>query len=208
MVPLLEHTKENYKVCVYRLLNDDANNIVFNDCIKAFFMGCDVRFAVPLANYSDIESGEVIIFDMKNMTFKHLLKISIPTLRLYFKYLQEAHPVRIIQLHVINCTPLIHRAMAVIKPFIYAKLYNAMKFHDAGSMDSLYEFVPREILPANYGGDAETMEELKQHWVEVLDQHTDFLLNDKYFALNEDETKAESGDDKQKFGSLFRFLLP
>lgn len=95
--------------------------------------------------------------------------------------------------------------MAVIKPFIYAKLYNAMKFHNAGSLDSLYEYVPRDILPIDYGGDGESMKELKQHWLDIFDQHNDFLMNDNYFALTDDETKDEN-DAKQKFGGIFRFL--
>lgn len=93
MIPLFQPTKENYKVCIYQLLNDDANNIVFNDVVKTFFMCCDVRLNLPVEGFDNIESGEVIIFDMKNLTFKHVTKIAISTLRMFFKYLQDAHPV-------------------------------------------------------------------------------------------------------------------
>lgn len=205
MVPLFQHTKENYKIVIYQLNSNDASNIVFNDCVKAYFMGCDVRFNLPVDSYSEIESGEIIIYDMKNLTFRHLSKIVISTLRMFFKYLQDAHPVRIIQLHVINCTPLINRAMMLIKPFIYTKLYNALKFHNAGSLDSLYEFVPREILPVDYGGNAQSMEELKDYWVGVLDNHRDFLLDDENFTLNDAAAKP-STTEKSKVGGIFSFL--
>lgn len=207
MVPLLQHTKENYKVCIYQILDNDANKIVFNDCIKTFFMGCDVRFMMPVKSYSEIEAGEIIIFDMKNLTFKHLTKIVISTLRLFFKYLQDAHPVRIVQLHIINCTPVINRAMVLIKPFIYAKLYNALKFHNVGSLDNLYEYVPRDILPVDYGGDAQSMTELKKYWVSVLHDNHDFLMNDEYFALNDNiNPPAPRAKDALKFGGIFSFL--
>lgn len=205
MVPLLQHTKENYKVCIYTLLNNDATKIVFNDCVKTFFMCCDVRFIIPVNSYSEIESGEIIVFDMKNLTFKHLTKIVISTLRLFFKYLQDAHPVRIVQLHIINCTPVINRAMMLIKPFIYAKLYNALKFHNAGSYDSLYEYVPREILPPEYGGDAQSITELKSYWVSVLRKYNDFLLDDGYFAMNRNEPVPPI-KDALKIGGIFSFM--
>lgn len=205
MVPLFRHTRDNYKVCIYQLLNNDANNVVFNDCIKAFFMCTDVRFNLPLENYNDIESGEVIIFDMKNLTFKHLTRTVISTLRLFFKYLQDAHPVRIVQLHVVNCTPVINNAMLLIRPFIYAKLYNSLKFHNAGSFDSLYEHVPREILPSDYGGEAQPMEELKAYWVGVLNNHRDFVMNDEYFKLQDAETTAYP-KAREKVGGIFSFL--
>jgi len=207
MVPLLQHTKENYKVCIYQILDNDANKIVFNDCIKTFFMGCDVRFMIPVKSYSEIESGEIIIFDMKNLTFKHLTKIVISTLRLFFKYLQDAHPVRIVQLHIINCTPVINRAMVLIKPFIYAKLYNALKFHNVGSLDNLYEYVPRDILPVEYGGEAQSMTELKKYWVSVLHNNHDFLMNDEYFALNDNANPpAPRAKSALKYGGIFSFL--
>lgn len=205
MVPLFQHTKENYKIVIYQLNSSDASHIVFNDCVKAYFMGCDVRFNLPVDSYSEIESGEIIIYDMKNLTFRHLSKIVISTLRMFFKYLQDAHPVRIIQLHVINCTPLINRAMMLIKPFIYTKLYNALKFHNAGSLDSLYEFVPREILPVDYGGNAQSMEELKDYWVGVLDNHRDFLLDDENFTLN-DAAKPSTTEKSKVGGGIFSFL--
>lgn len=202
MNPLFQRTKDNYKVCIYQLLNDDASKVVFNDCVKAFFLATDFIHTIPIEKFSDLESGEIIIFDMKNLTFKHLTKLVISTLRLYFRYLQDAFPVRIVQLHVINCTPLINKAMMCIKPFIYAKLYNALKFHNAGSYDSLYEFVPREILPIDYGGQEVSMAELKKYWTEQLHARCEILTDDRYFKL----TDIDMEEDEKKVGGIFSFL--
>lgn len=95
--------------------------------------------------------------------------------------------------------------MLVIKPFIYTKLYNALKFHNAGSLDSLYEFVPREILPVDYGGDERPMAELKKYWVNVLDNHRDFLMDDEYFKLNNFNDKDHT-KEREKIGGIFSFL--
>lgn len=202
MVPLAQKTPENYKVCVYQILDDDASKMNFNDCVKTFFMACDVRYNLPLDHLSDIESGEIIVFDMKNLSFGHLTGIVISSLRMFFKYLQEAHPVRIIQLHIINCTPFIHTAMKFVKPFIYDRLYNALKFHNAGSLEDLYKVVPREILPVDYGGDDKSMAELKEHWKGVFSENRDFLLDDHYFALKEEDVEGIT----QGFGKFFSFL--
>lgn len=201
MIPLSNRTKENYKVCIYQILSDDATNLVFNDCVKTFFMACDFRFHLPQKSLNDIESGEVIIFDMKNLTFKHLTSVVISTLRMFFKYLQEAHPVRIIQLHVINCTPFIETAMRFVKPFMYDRLYNALKFHNAGNIEDLYEYVPREILPVDYGGDEKPMAELKEFWVSMFEENREFLMDDCYYGL-----KHEPTQDAQSYRRLFSFF--
>ncbi|CRL03400.1 CLUMA_CG016526, isoform A [Clunio marinus] len=212
MVQLPQHTKENFKVCVYQIVHNDGSKIVFNDCIKAFFMACDVRYVQPLRSYQHLESGEVIIFDMKNLTLTHLTKINLSTLRMFFKYLQDAHPTRIVQLHVINCTPLVNRAMTLIKPFIYERLYNSLKFHMAGSLESLYEYVPREILPVDFGGDDKSMAELKQYWVDILLQYREFLLDDNYFNLDhvdfDDSLISHSNSVLLIYSIIHRQLVP
>lgn len=187
MVILHQHTPENYKVCITRLVHNDPSEIMLNDLFKMYLMTCDVRFHLPIEDPRKMETGEIFIFDMKNFTLKHLTRAVISTLRLVSKYLQTAHPVRLVQFHVINCTPIINKAMMFIRPFIYARLYNTLHFHKAGSMDSLYAYVPREILPAPYGDDAQTMCELKKYWYGVLDSYRPLVSNDDYWKASVNE---------------------
>lgn len=95
MVPMLQATPENFKCCIMRLADVNSSAFNFNDVIKAFFMVADVRLVSPDPNPGDLADGEVPIFDMRGVTIWHLLKVNLSTLRLYFKYAQEAHPVRV-----------------------------------------------------------------------------------------------------------------
>lgn len=83
---------------------------------------------------------------MKGVTIWHLFKISLSTLRLYFKYTQEAHPIRAKQIHVYNCTSLLNRIMSLIKPLLKPEVAARFHFHEPDS-DTLFEFVPRDMLP-------------------------------------------------------------
>lgn len=83
---------------------------------------------------------------MKGVTIWHLFKVNLSTLRLYFKYTQECHPIRAQQIHVFNCTPLINRIMTLIKPFLKAEVAERFQFHTPGS-DTIFEFIPKEMLP-------------------------------------------------------------
>lgn len=181
MVLLQQNTPENYKVCIARLVHSDHSEIVLNDLTKMYLMTCDVRFHLPIDDYRKMEAGEIIIFDMKNFTLKHLTKAVMSTLRFISKYLQSAHPVRLVQLHVVNCTPVVNRALIFIRPFIYARLYNVLHFHKVGCMEELYKFVPREILPSDYGGNAASMSELKQYWYGVFETYREFVMDDDYW---------------------------
>lgn len=90
MVPLLETTSENYKIIVFRLLSDNFDHIQFNDVIKAFFVMSDVRLITPDAE--KLTDGEIPIFDMARVSYRHLTKVVLSTVRLYLRYTQEAHP--------------------------------------------------------------------------------------------------------------------
>lgn len=92
IVPMPKATPENYKVCILRLSDYDSSKFIFNDVIKSFFMFADVRLVSPDPN-PDLADGEIPVFDMKGVSIWHLFKISLSTLKLYFKYVQEVREV-------------------------------------------------------------------------------------------------------------------
>lgn len=143
-------------------------------------------------NDDDIAEGDVQIVDINGYTMRHLAYISIFVLRVYMKFVQEAYPSRLRAVHIINCPSFLDRMMAMMKPFIREEvfqmvctshsaspghLYNSryakfqIKYHTEG-LDSLYEVVPRDMLPVEYGGKAGTIAEIKAHWMRVLKEKT------------------------------------
>lgn len=78
-----------------------------------------------------------------------------------------AHPVRVQQIHVYNCTPLINRIMSLIKPFLRPEVAERFQFHAPGS-DTLLNFFPREMLPNEYGGSAGPINDVKEFWLKTF----------------------------------------
>jgi hypothetical protein len=187
MIPLLKNTKDNKKICIFRLLDTDPNSIVLSDCVKGYFMCCDFRFNLDCGKLSDIETGEIVIFDLKNLSLQHLTKLHLKTIKTFFTYLQVGHPIRLVQFHVINCSSLIDKIVFLCRPFINAKLFETLKIHRSGSLDSLYEYVPKELLPSDYGGPQPSMSELKEYYMNILHNKQDFFNNDEHFALKKTE---------------------
>lgn len=85
-------------------------------------------------------SGEIPIFDMAGFTWRHATKVVISTLRVYMKYtqvevmnirhkskyrhssvtelLQEAAPVTLRNIHLVNCPSYVDRVFMIVKPFL------------------------------------------------------------------------------------------
>lgn len=71
-----------------------------------------------LCKQGPTSGGLIIIFDMKNVGYRHLLQTSVGTLKAFFHYLQNALPARLEAMHILNCTSIFDLVLAMIKPFM------------------------------------------------------------------------------------------
>lgn len=114
-----------------------------------------------------LSDGEVPIFDMKGMSYRHLPKLVFSTLKMYMKYTQEAHPVRVRQVHIVNCSSLLGLFFRIAKPLVHADVLQRIHFHTPNS-DTLFKCIPAEILPEEYGGTGGKFEVLRENFTKLL----------------------------------------
>lgn len=72
--------------------------------------------------------------------------------------MQEAYPVKLKEVHIVNVSPLVDTIINFVRPFLKEKIRQRIHFHS--NLESLYKFVPQKMLPKEYGGEAGTVEEL------------------------------------------------
>lgn len=154
--------------------------------IRMIFMCSDVRFVTQDSDSIGLTEGEIGIMDFKHFTFRHFLKFaaSLSVTRFYLKYVQEAVPFRIHQNHFVNCSPVLTKFMTLVRPFIQKEIFDALHFHTSG-YESLYEFVPRQQLPLEYGGDAGKSDDLFKQWLKVVESRGEYLSDDDNWKLSE-----------------------
>lgn len=190
MIILPNLTPEGNKVLYYRLIDFDPDKYHFNDVIRVFFMFADVRFNTP--DPAGMSEGEIPIFDMKGFTLKHLTKVVLSTLRIYMKFTQEAHPIRLKAIHVVNCPSYLDKVITVIKPFLRSEVFKMINFHLSGA-ETLYKYVPKEMLPNDLGGQCGQIADIKSEWVKVLKEKRDYLTNEKYWKVDEKKRTKSKG---------------
>lgn len=166
-IPMSKPTSKLQNVNIMHLSDTDPNSyepIGITRLIQAIF---DARF-VMCEESSELTCGEIGICDMKGFTFRHMLKAIRYTSIMsgHMKYSEEAMPTKIIQNHFINCSSIVHRLMSIFKPFMKQETIDTIKFHV--EIDTLYEFVPRELLPNEYGGSAGSLSDLHEEWQKKL----------------------------------------
>ncbi|KMZ07831.1 alpha-tocopherol transfer protein-like isoform X2 [Drosophila simulans] len=193
ILPLPGLTPDKCKVSLYCFRDFEASKMHHTEDTRAFFMVSDCRFVTPddLANPDVLSEGEVQIFDMKGTTMRHISRLTISTLRAYIKFLQLAFPVRLRAIHMINCPTYLDRIVSVVKPFISDEVFKLIRFHTQ-SINTLYEFVPREMLPEEYGGGAGSLEALRTHTQKALVEHRDYLMDPDHWVVVKPEKRNES----------------
>lgn len=129
----------------------------------------DARFTEYDDSDGIIAAGECFIIDSKGMSFRHFLNVvkNVTTVRLYMKYIQEAAPFNIKNIHFINCSYIMDKMFSLIRPLLKKELLEVIYFHTQG-LNSLYEHVPKASLPKELGGELESMIELNNKFVEFL----------------------------------------
>ncbi|XP_060663464.1 alpha-tocopherol transfer protein-like [Drosophila nasuta] len=194
-------TPERHKLLFFRMVDYDPRSRNTEQEAKVFFMVSDTRFTEPdipldidtnldadevqrMSDQADadIADGDIHIVDINGYTMRHLAYVSIFVLRVQMKFLQEAYPSRLKAVHIINCPSFLDRMMAMMKPFIREEILQLMHYHTEG-LDSLYEKIPRDMLPNEYGGKAGSMAELKAQWLQNIKEKTPYLRDDKYWRI-------------------------
>lgn len=147
-------TKDKKLVTIGKFNNLDPNAFNYSDCVKMALMVFDTR----LCSYDDpenseIAASEIVIMDLKGLTFRHVWKVlrNIMTAKFFFHYLQEAAPVKISQINIVNPSTVIDKLFLLVKPFMKKETQAVLRFHTQG-IESLLEHVGLENLPVKYGG--------------------------------------------------------
>ncbi|KPI98994.1 Alpha-tocopherol transfer protein-like [Papilio xuthus] len=194
MPPLPGLTPDGRRVILMRGVDKDAQTPNVADAFKLALMLGDVR----LAEEKEGVAGDIYILDASVATPTHFAKFTPTLVKKFLVCVQEAYPVKLKQIHVINVSPLVDKIVNFVKPFIKEKI-----------RDRLYKHVPKEMLPAEYGGNAGPMNDLHNAWVKKLAEYKDWFAEQEKYKANEALRPGKPTNYDELFGidGSFRQLV-
>ncbi|XP_026493159.2 alpha-tocopherol transfer protein-like [Vanessa tameamea] len=181
---------------VWQLNDPGLENYDYISDVKFFFLSTDSNFLVS----DNLPEEDIVMMDVKDITLRLLTKINLSVARRLAKYQEEAMPIRLKQIHVVNAPPFIDKIYGALKPFIKKEITEMIHFHPPKS-DTLYKYLSKDDLPSNYGGTRPSMAELKEEVIENIARNRDALLDETLWRLV-DKKKAESSIDSGSFRTL------
>lgn len=177
------NTDEDRGVSFFRMTDENPEKFDFLSFLKLYSLVTDTRAASTYPSDGLFE-GNISVFDCNGFRFGHFMKMlkSFSLMRLFLKYGQECLPHVLYQNHFINCSSVITRIMALIRPFLTKEVTESMFFHQGH--EALHKHLSRKVLPLEYGGEAGKIDEIYGKTVEILEQLREYLNDESSWKLS------------------------
>lgn len=89
-------------------------------------MFADVRITMP--DPEGLAGREIAIFDMTGYSVRHVLRTPLSSVKIYSRFTQEVHCIRVKQLHILNFPSILERFMKLIRPFIKNEVFKVVSW--------------------------------------------------------------------------------
>lgn len=166
LIPMKKCNSQNHNITIFRIADPNPN--VYDPIEVARFILAEMDARFVMCEGTELRNGEVGICDLTGYSFRHMLKVlrCLPTFSGYMKYTQEALPSDLVQTHFVNASSIVHRLLSIMKPFMKKEVIDSIKVHT--NLEDLYDYIPRELLPNEFGGTAGNLSDLRDEWVKKL----------------------------------------
>lgn len=142
------------------------------------FKGCVLFLEAAMLEPETQVAGAIVIFDMDGLSLQQTWQFTPQFAKRIVDWLQDAVPLRIKGIHIINQPKIFQVVFALFKPFLREKLKNRIVFHGTDRA-SLHKYISAECLPPNYGGTSKLARVDGDQWYELL-----IKCQNEYEAIN------------------------
>ncbi|CAB3231192.1 unnamed protein product [Arctia plantaginis] len=142
------------------------------------------------------------IADFDGTTVGHFLQMTPVTMKKMVALGQDAAPLRIKGNHYLNTPAGFETVFNAVKGLLNEKNKNRLYVHNK-NYEALYERVPKEILPAEYGGNGGTIEEIVDYWKNKVKEYSSWLEDDWKYGTDESKRPGKPKTAEDMFGSIY-----
>uniref|UniRef100_A0A1A9ZXR8 CRAL-TRIO domain-containing protein n=1 Tax=Glossina pallidipes TaxID=7398 RepID=A0A1A9ZXR8_GLOPL len=199
LAPLPTLTPEGYRVFMSNLRDLDASSFNFPDMLKVYLVFLDI-----FIRRDGLQKGYVVIIDQTGFTLGHLSRMNVMVLKKAFYYFQEALPIQLKGVHFINVVPFLDKILALCSPFIKKELFDILHFHN--KLEDLFQYVPLDMLPKDYGGSEVEIKQLHERSRRMMiSKHQEIIEYKKLYRIDENLRPGKPKKVSDLFGTEGNF---
>ncbi|CAH0726594.1 unnamed protein product, partial [Brenthis ino] len=199
---LLRKTKkpDDPRVILLRVGQYDTNEYTFLELMSVLTLQEQICF---MEDDNLVVAGTVNVVDLAGTKLGHYTQTSIKQLKNLITANQEAVPIRIRAVHFLNTPPFFETFFSIAKRFLNEKTKKRIMIHGK-NIESLHEHVSKDILPKEYGGTGDSIEECIDYWKTKMRDYSSFFEDDLKYGS--DESKRNKIPRSTTIDKTFRGL--
>ncbi|XP_077292070.1 retinol-binding protein pinta-like [Arctopsyche grandis] len=197
MLPLKKSSNYNGpQVIIVRPGLCDPNQFSILDSLKLNHM---IFCILLMEDDQAVVAGQLHIADMTNVGMGHFTQMTPSIAKKVMMSGQDAMPFRLKGHHHFNSPQVLEKILNFFKNFVNENNQKRIFLH-SGNIEAIYPFVPREILPAEYGGDAGPIDDLRDYWKKKLEDNRDWFLEEAKYKSDENIRLGKPKISEMLFG--------
>ncbi|XP_055598366.1 retinol-binding protein pinta-like [Uranotaenia lowii] len=188
-------TPDSPRIMLIRPAIYDPSKYTIQDVIKVSTMANDIMM---MEDDNFVVAGQIGILDLANVTMAHFLQFTPNFVKKMTMLSQEASPLRQKGFHYVNVPNGFEAVFNVFRSFMNEKSKSRLYVHS--NLESLYKYVPRKLLPTEYGGDAGSIEDIINEGEKKLLSYRNFFLEEENYGTDESKRPGRPKNAENLFG--------
>lgn len=176
---LVDRDQDGRRIMLHRAGGDwDTKKVSSDEVFQLFYLIHQGAVLEPATQVN----GVVVILDFKNMGMAQVKQLGPSFSKRLLTFIQDAMPLRLKEVHIVNEPWVFKFVWAIFSPLIKPKLKGRLTFHGE-NWDKLHKFIPKQYLPADFGGSLPKMDYSSKDWYPVLRSLDDIIKENNTFGL-------------------------
>ncbi|XP_015111347.1 retinol-binding protein pinta [Diachasma alloeum] len=183
------------RVILMRPCQFDAKKYTYSDILKVSFMIMD--FLLLKDDRLNV-AGQISVLDLTGSKLEHASQFTPSLVKKTVMAFQDGYPMKTKSLHFVNPPPTFDVLFSVFKNFMNKKLKDRIMVHK--DPEDVFDYIPREVLPSDYGGQAPSIAALTHQWKNAVLEHRDWYQEDSKHRVDESKRPDKAITSLDLFG--------
>ncbi|XP_037951006.1 alpha-tocopherol transfer protein-like [Teleopsis dalmanni] len=188
-------TEDGPRIHISRYGMYDSNKFSLNEVVKVSTMMGEIQFR---EDDNAMVMGFTEIIDLKGVGAGHIFQFDAVLVKKLAVLGDKAWPYRPKGFHFVNAPSSAEKFLSIAKSLMSDKIKE--RFHIHSKYETLYKYIPKECLPAEYGGSNGTVQDVIETWERKLLSYKDYFEDEAQYGTNEKLRPGRPVDSATLFG--------
>ncbi|XP_067009451.2 retinol-binding protein pinta [Anabrus simplex] len=188
--------RQGRPVWLIRLGAHDPSKVTLDDIMKTVFMMQEVIF---MEDDAAVICGHTYLVDCAAIRAENLGQFTPAYVKKTMVCWQDVYPIRAQAINMLNMPP-VFEAIFSLGMTLAKESFREKFFLHGNNMESVYNNVPKSILPSEYGGEAGSLSSMAAAWKNKLENYREYFLEEENYGSDESKRPGKPKTQKELFG--------